>query len=257
MAEERPSPSLKKPPKPKSPQPEKPQRISAVEGKEMRIPPKKPSLSHPSLSAFSWQCSTLSDFRVYHARQHFGSASPTASELSLFSVSDDPPEVPKSPSSHEIEDLESYAQSHGNLPTTSTPLPSQSSPPTTLLSVTSTSVKVSTDHVRKYPPPSRPLKPPSIEEKPRLIQSPPPNPEQLESKPIPIQHTDTAVGDSSAAKSEGSKPAGSTSKQPHRAASISSGAVAKKIGKELDQKQGEFFHVTQLTKEMKPPPEVS
>ena len=112
--------------------------------------------------------------------------------------------------------------------------------------MTRASIKVSTEYLRKCPPQSRlPLSiemPPDLE-KPPLFQSPLPHPEQLESKTTLIQY----------------RPAGSIKqvKQRCRAASISCGVVAREIGKQLDQKLGEFFHITQLTKEMEPPLEVS
>lgn len=128
--------------------------------------------------------------------------------------------------------------------------------PVTIIYMAQSCIAIATEHEGKEPLASR--LPTSVEvlpEIPPLLLSQHAQPEELE--------PETVVSEHGKAKSEGSSRPPESSKQEQvndparRAASIKSGAVAKEIGKELDQKQREFFHVTPMTKQIEPPLEVS
>ena len=242
MAEERPPASLKKPPKPRSQKPEKPHSILPRKGKELlRIPLQKFQQKEPPVfGRFAY-----GNFRNWYSHRYLTSASPMASEISLLSVSDSDVEEPDL----EQPELESSSQDIAINPKKSTPLLHQ---PTTVIYLTRSSLIISTEYQGKKQPPEPPLTLEMLPEDPPLVLPWQGQPEELE--------TETVASEHGKAKSESSssRPAGSSKQQvqqsARKAASIKSGEVAREIGKELDQKQEEFFHVTSLTKQIESVP---
>ena len=227
MAEERPPASLKKPPKPTSQKLEKPHSILPLEGKELlRIP-------------------LLKFQQKEHAYRYLTSTSQMASKISLLVVSDSDVEEPDL----EQPESESSSQDLAINPKKSTPLLHQ---PTTVIYLTRSSLIISTEYQGKKQPPEPPLTLEMLPEDPPLVLPWEGQPEELESEIVASEH--------GKAESEGSSswPAGSSKQQvqqpARKTASIKSGEVAREIGKELDQKQEEFFHVTSLTKQIEPAP---
>ena len=164
------------------------------------------------------------------------SISAKASKLSLLSISDD--ERSDQPRSHEPSIIEIPS------PTRAPPLTFlEWSRPTTMTSVSAYSVKILTVYRGKPPPQTKsdsaasPEKPLPYTNKPR-------------SKPI-LDHIENKAK-SKDVDHRNSKPP----KLPFKAASRSSGVLARETEKELDQAQDKFLQIKQLIKRAEPPPEV-
>ena len=247
MAEERPPASLKKPPKPTSQKPEKPHRISPVEGKELKIPLQKFQPGEPPVFGHF----ASGTYRNWLSQRYLASVSPIASEISLLSVSDPDVEQPVSKIMRFIiKVLEYFPQDLAK----KTPLLHQ---PKTIMFMTRSSLIVSTEYQGKKQPPEPPLTMEMLPEDPPLVLPQLGQPEELEPEMVASDYGKAKSESSGSKPAESSKPQVKQSAAARRAASIKSGAVAREIGKELDEKQGEFFHVTPLTKQIEHPPQVS
>ena len=256
MAEGRLHSSFDKPSKPRSPQPKQDYILPPkVEDEETRIKT-APTIYIP----FSQAIMAANDHRKFRAR-YFCSASLSASQLSLLSVSENDSETERSSSTEE-----EHSSPHVlSIPALSTPLPFQPSLPTITYVMSSSSVKISTEYLGKLAPNLRrhsAARPRPIEippEKPPLIRSSssPPHPEKLKPK-LNLLRTSSCKGDSGG-NSENLIHGQLTNEQHHRMVSRSRGMhlLAKMIGKELDEAKEEYFNIKQLTKEAElPSPEV-
>ena len=242
--------------KPRSPQPKQDysHRISPpkVEDEETRI-----KTTPTTYIPFSQAIMAANDHRKFR-RRYFCSASLSASQLSLFSVSEND-------SGRSSSTEEEHSSRMLSIPALSTPLPFQPSLPTITYVMSSSSVKISTEYLGKLAPNLRrhsAARPRPIEippEKPPLIRSSssPPHPEKPKPK-LNLLLTNSCKGDSGG-NSENLIHGQLVNKQHHRMASRSRGMhlLAKMIGKELDEAKEEYFNIKQLTKEAElPSPEV-
>ena len=168
-------------------------------------------------------------------RDPIGSVSRAASQLSLLSVSTSEALACKS-SSLKDPDLEAPPRKPLKALIFQIGLPIT----TFTMSPSSSAVTVSTKYLGK--PPSESIQTEAETRLERLLT------ERLKTKPMSQHAVRTVTArDAGIIRCESIK----STKQP---ATIPSGTEARETRKELDQTQGEFFCVTQLTKEVKPPP---